>query len=252
MIALHPSAITLSSTRRGGVVTMIDLRPGSQAAPFLANRSHRGVSLFLRVGILLLFVISAASAQDNATDLARAHALVEQGKAEDAINLLRTLRDRQPTMKGLAHEMGVAYYRSSDYSQAVTYLKQSLNENREDKESIQLLGLSYYFTGRYGDAIPLLEQAQSWYSVANVDASYVLGLCHMLTRNYDDARAAFARMFGVQPDSAAAYLVTARMLFRQDFGAVAQSYAETAIKKDARLPLAHVLLGELYLSQAKV
>jgi len=32
-----------------------------------------------------------------------------------------------------------------------------------DKESVQLLGLSYYFSGKTTDAIPLLERSQSWY-----------------------------------------------------------------------------------------
>lgn len=230
---------------------MNDLRAASQAAHSLVSWLHRRISFSVCAGALLV-VIAAASAQENSAAFERAHALLEQGKTADAIDLLRSISDRQPTIKGLARELGVAYYRSSDYSQAVPYLKQDLKENAEDKEAIQLLGLSYYFTGKYADAIPLLEQAQTWYSVANVDAAYVLGLCYTLTHNYDSARTAFARMFGVPPDSAPAYLVTARMLLRQDFKEVAQSYVEIAIKKDPRLPLAHNLLGESYLLQSKI
>jgi tetratricopeptide (TPR) repeat protein len=59
-------------------------------------------------------------------------------------------------------------------------------------------------------------------------------------------------MFQVQPDSAAAYLFTARLLLRFDFGPVAEEYGKKAIELDPKLPLAHQLLGELYLYQSKI
>jgi len=93
---------------------------------------------------------------------------------------------------------------------------------------------------------------QSWYASANVDASYILGVSYIQTKNYAQARAAFAKMFGVPSDSAASYLFTARMLLRLDFGPVAEEYGKKAVELDAKLPLAHFLLGELYLYQSKI
>ena len=208
--------------------------------------------LALVVLILLLGNGPEATAQDSATDLTRARGLVEQGKIDDGIALLKEIAARAPAVHGLAREMGVAYYRKSGYLQAASYLNQALVENPEDKEATQLLGLSDYFLGKPSEAIPLLERAQSWYRVANVDASYVLGLCNISTQNYDGARVAFARMFDTAPDSAASYLFAARMLVRQDISLVAEKYARKAIALDPKLPQAHYLLGELYLSQSKV
>src|SRR6202022_1999032 len=102
------------------------------------------------------------------------------------------------------------------------------------------------------DAIPLLEKVQGWYPRANVDASYILGICYIQTKDYAQARKAFAKMFGVPPDSAASYLFTARMLLRQDFGPVAEEYAKKAVELDSRMPRAHLLLGELYLYKSRV
>ena len=121
-----------------------------------------------------------------------------------------------------------------------------------DQEATQLLGLSYYLAGRPAQAIPLLEKVQTWYASANVDAAYILGICYIQTKDYPKARGAFARMFDVGPDSAASYLFTARMLLRQDFGPVAEEYAAKASAVDPKLPLAHQLLGELYLYQSKI
>ena len=125
-------------------------------------------------------------------------------------------------------------------------------ENPKDDEAVQLLGLSYYLAGRPGEAIPYLEKVQTWYPRANVDASYILGICYIQSKNYPQARVAFARMFDVKPDSAASYLFTARMLFRQEFDPVAEEYAQKAVALDPKLPMAHFLLGELHLYKSRI
>ncbi len=82
----------------------------------------------------------------------------------------------------------MAYYKKSDYLKAAEYLKQALAENPKDDEAVQLLGLSYYLAGRPSEAIPYLEKVQTWYPRANVDASYILGICYIQSKNYPQAR----------------------------------------------------------------
>ncbi len=183
---------------------------------------------------------------------AEARRLSEQGKYDDAIADLQQLATRTPPPAGLAHELGTAYYKKSDYLKAAEYLKQALTENPKDDEAVQLLGLSYYLAGRPSEAIPYLEKVQTWYPRANVDASYVLGICYIQSKNYPQARIAFAKMFDVKPDSAASYLFTARMLFRQEFDPVAEEYAQKAVALDPKLPMAHFLLGELHLYKSRI
>src|SRR5256885_7748909 len=65
------------------------------------------------------------------------------------------------------------------------------------------MGLSYYLAGRPAEAIAPLEEVQTWYPSANVDAAYILGICYVQTKDYPNARKAFAKMFAVPPDSAA-------------------------------------------------
>jgi tetratricopeptide (TPR) repeat protein len=208
--------------------------------------------LVLIVLLLLQSKEGIAAAQDNSADLGRARQLLDQGKTDEGMALLKEISLREPQLKGLAREMGIAFYKKSQFALAVPHLQQALDEDANDKETIQLLGLSYYFTGKPASAIPLLQRSQSWYRVANVDAMYVLGLCNLSTQNYDAAREAFAKMFDAPKDSAAAYLFTARMLIRQDINTVGEQYARKAAALDPKLPLAHYLLGELYLSQSKV
>src|SRR5581483_7422590 len=144
------------------------------------------------------------------------------------------------------------YYKKSDFPNAVEYLKKAMAEDPADGEAVQLLAMSYYAGGHPADAIPLLEKVQGWISRANVDGYYILGTCYIQTRNYDQARVAFGKMFEVPADSAAAYLFTARMLLRQEFDPVAEEYALKAVSLDPKLPLAHSLLGELYMYKSRI
>lgn len=58
----------------------------------------------------------------SVTELAEAHKLIQQGKPDDAIAKLQAL---DSSTKGVALELGNAYYKKSDFSQAIQYLKKA-------------------------------------------------------------------------------------------------------------------------------
>ena len=178
--------------------------------------------------------------------------LLREGKFDDAIATLEDLQSKNPATPGLSHELGVAYYKKGDYLKAIAALRKAETENPKDTESTQLLGISAYLAGRPDEAIAPLEKVQTWFPNANVDAAYILGVCYIQTRDYPKARGAFAKMFNVAPDSAAAYLFAARMLLRQDFGPIAEEYAQKAASIDPKMPLIHNLLGEVYLFHSQI
>ena len=217
----------------------------------------------LLLTLLTLSLISAAQQRDAASspaapkpaatsDFTQARKLMQEGKLDDAIAQLHALEAQDPTAKGLALELGTAYYRKNDFPQAIEYLKRANAADPANNEAVQMLGLAYFRGGHPADAIPLLEKVQTWYPRANVDAAYVLGIAYIQTKNYDQARKSFGTMFAVPADSAAAYLFTARMLLRQEYDPVAEEYAQKAATLDPKLPLAHFLLGELYLYKSRV
>jgi tetratricopeptide (TPR) repeat protein len=198
---------------------------------------------------------SAPAAQPSANvpaEFAAARKLEQEGKLPEAIAQLQTLEARDPTTKGLALELGTAFYKKNDLTKAIEYLKKATAEDPANGEAPQLLGLSYYLSGHPAEAIPLLEKVQSWYPRANVDAAYILGISYIQTKDYDHARRSFGKMFDVPPDSAASYLFTARMLLRQEYDPVAEEYGQKAAALDPKLPLVHFLLGQLYLYKSRV
>jgi len=190
-----------------------------------------------------------APVSDETPSLAHATRLINEGKYEDAIAELRKLPAEQ---KGLPRQLGLAYYKQADYLRASVYLEKAMAADSADKEAVQLLGLSYFFTGKPKQAIPLLQQVQSWYPTANVDASYVLGVSYIQVMDFEQARKAFAAMYGVPENSAASHLFVARMLLRQGYDTVAEVEAKKATGLDPKLPLAHYLLGELYIFKSRI
>ncbi len=125
-------------------------------------------------------------------------------------------------------------------------------EDPADRESMQMRGVALYSLGRPGEAIPLLEQARTAVPSANVDPNYVLGVCYIAVRRYDDARRAFAVQYGFAADSAPAYLLAARMLLRRENPAAAEDFAKKALALKPDLPLAHLMLGEVALARAQL
>ncbi|HTS34679.1 MAG TPA: tetratricopeptide repeat protein [Candidatus Solibacter sp.] len=193
-----------------------------------------------------------SATEKSPPEFSQARKLSQQGKFDEAIAQLQTIESADPNTKGLALELGTAYYAKNDFVKAIEYLKKANAAAPANSEATQMLGLAYYRGGHPSDAIPLLEKTQGWLPRANVDGAYVLGICYIQTKDYAKARAAFGKMFDVPPDSAASYLFTAQMLLRQEFDPVAEEYAQKAIALDPKLPLAHYLLGELYTYKSRI
>ena len=82
--------------------------------------------------------------------------LMDQGQYDAAITQLQDLQSHDAQLKGVSRELGTAYYKKGDYVKAIASLQKALAQDPEDKESVQLLGLSNYLSGRPADAIPLL------------------------------------------------------------------------------------------------
>src|SRR5271165_1347389 len=129
----------------------------------------------------------ASKSADSNADFSEARKLSQQGKYDKAIAQLQVLATRTPKPAGLSHELGATYYKKGDYLKAADYLKQAVAEDPNDKEAVQLLGLSYYVAGRPAEAIPYLEKVQTWYPRANVDAAHILGISYIQTKDYPQA-----------------------------------------------------------------
>lgn len=183
-------------------------------------------------------------------NVADAQAKLEHGHPQEAIVELQQLAAQHPQVKGANRELAIAYYRTGKLEDADKSFALAMTEDPADIEAIQMRGLTLYRLGRPAEAIPYLERVRQWTPNANADANYVLGLCYLNSQRIDEARAAFAAQYGVEPASAAAYLLVAQMLLRADMTEPASQNALKALEISPKIPLAHFLLGEVFLAKS--
>ena len=190
---------------------------------------------------------AATESPDPTAEMRSLRHSIDTGHADAALQRIHELRAQQATVAGLDLAEGLALYAKGELRGADAALAMALQENSHDTEAAQMRGLTLFRLGRPADAIPLLEPSRGASANTKADPNYVLGLCYMDTRRYDDARHAFAAQYGFAPDSAPSYLVSARMLLRREYLPVSQGFARKALELDSTLPLAHELLGEIAL-----
>jgi len=183
--------------------------------------------------------------------LREAEDLVNSGHLDQALQKLDALAAQQPEGAGVEYLRGMVFYHQDKMAEAAVAFAKAVAEDPKNLDAMQMEGVSLFRAGKSADAVPLLEQARRSVRNANVDPNYVLGLCYMDTRRYDDARKAFAGQYGFAPESAPAYILAARMLLRRDYLPVAEESARKAIALNPALPQANFLLGEIALAHGQ-
>ncbi len=191
---------------------------------------------------------TATTVSGESPNVASVRKLIDTGHPQQALDRLANLPAPEKTQAGVERMRGLALYALNRLQDADVAFAAALTADAHDQEAAQMRALTLFRLGKPAAAIPLLEGARDASAHSKVDPSYVLALCYMDTRRYDDARHAFAAQYGFPPDSAAAYLLAARMLLRREYLPVAKEFAAKAVALDATLPLAHALLGEIALA----
>jgi tetratricopeptide (TPR) repeat protein len=150
-----------------------------------------------------------------------------------------------------AHLHGVDLYRQQKYAEAIATLEVSAKnespESLEYRESALLIGQSYFMLSKAPQAIPWLEKLPG----VN-EANYMLGYAYLQTAQRKESEAAFARLFGLPPDSAAGHLVAGQMMLKKDYDSEALSEVAAALTLDPKIPEAHFLLGEMAIFRGRL
>lgn len=142
------------------------------------------------------------------------------------------------------HQAGLLQYSAKNYTGAAESFRKALQTEPEDspayRESTLLLGESLYLLGRTEEAIAMLKRAPR-----TNEALYMLGNSYLKLRDVPNCVASFAEMFGVPAQSAAAHLIAAQIMVRQELTDEAEKELMRTLELDPRIPQAHYLLGEL-------
>jgi tetratricopeptide (TPR) repeat protein len=193
-----------------------------------------------------------AASTKGTPDQAQAREDLQKGNYAEAITILQQIASTHPQQKGIAHDLGLAYYRSGKLQEARDSFARAIAADPDDLESVQMEGLTLFRMGQPAAAVPYLERVRQWAPNADADANYVLGLCYLNSLNFDGARGAFAAQYAVPADSGAAYLLLAQMLVADNLPEQAADAAHKALARSPGLPLAHFLLGEVALYKSDI
>ncbi len=148
-------------------------------------------------------------------------------------------------------ERGLDLYKSHHFTEAVSVLEHAIP--REGKtaplfsQAVLTLGQSYFMLSQAPKAIPWLEKAPP-----SNESLYMLGYAYLQVNRPQKSAEAFARLFGLQPESAAGCLMAAQMMLKKDYDDQAARELETVIALDPKLPEAHFLLAEIALFRGRV
>jgi tetratricopeptide (TPR) repeat protein len=214
----------------------------------------------IAISLLLSNSIAACAAQaqqSNTSSVAdvnqtvtfeTAKALAAKGRLAKAMEQLDELARQSPEPAGVERLRAMIFYQQEQFPQAIEAFSKAEAQDPNDRESIEMHGVSLFRIGKIQEAVPFLEKARIGVEGANVDPNYVLGLCYADMQRYDDARHAFATQFGFAPDSAEGYLLAGRLFLRRELRDQAGVEATKAIAINSSLPMAHELLGEVALA----
>lgn len=197
------------------------------------------------------------NAQKTTNDdlLFRAESLIRQGQSEEALKIVQTAADQNPGDAALNFWVGRTYYRQGRYQSAVHRLAAVVDKLKRDApeytETVRMLGMGHYVLGHLAESIPYLEQISAAASSSR-EITYALGVAYIQTRQPAKSRHAYARLFDLPPNSAAAYLLNAQMHQRQRFEETAEIELQQALKLDPRLPQVNFVLGELAIYRAEL
>ena len=149
------------------------------------------------------------------------------------------------------HQRGVELYQQQLYARAIDALSEAVKgeaaTSAEYRESVLLIGQSYFMLSQAPKAIPWLEKVP-----AVNEANYMLGYAYLQTAQQAESEVAFARLFGVAADSAAGHLVAGQMMLKKEYESEAVAEVQKALTLDAKLPEAHFLLGEVAIYRGRL
>ncbi len=159
-----------------------------------------------------------------------------------------------PQFPGLALNLGLAQFKSGNYSAAIAQFKPLLAAtppaSPDSLRLNELLGMAHFGLRQYSQAQPYLFQAAQSDS-ANLALLLALANSCLLSANYQCVLSTYHRIVLINPDSAEAHMLMGEALdaMKDAHGAIAQFRA--AIAANPHWPNAHFSLGYLLWTQTQ-
>ena len=130
--------------------------------------------------------------------------LKNAGKEKEALEMLQSLAEKDPTNNFLRVSLASNYRQEKDYAQAVKQLQQAIRNDPSDPNVYQELALTYKDQRNYKEAIQAAEAALA-IDPDRSDFHSVLGLLLVETARFDEAKKQFDFVLKIDPNNAVAW-----------------------------------------------
>jgi len=163
---------------------------------------------------------------------------------DEAIRYYRRAMALDPRMPGLQLNLGLAFFKTGDYKQAIAELDPLLKAKPEDPQLTILTGMSHYGLEQFTEASPLLERA-SQQDPQNLTLLLTLAHSCLFSHQYPCVVDAYHRLIALNAESAEADMLVGEALdeMKDHEGAIREFRAATAA--DPKEPNVHFGLGYL-------
>ena len=164
-----------------------------------------------------------------------------------ALDLLHKAEKLAPNIAGIRLNIGLAYYRQNEFHSATAPFESVLRDQPASVQARYLLGLCYFFTDRYADAVRVLQDLWPQES-DDLNYLYVLGNAADKAGNTALQERALTRFVELGQNTAEYHLLMGKAFLNREENDKAVTELEQAVQSDPNLPFVHFNLGLAYLA----
>lgn len=149
-----------------------------------------------------------------------------------------------PEMPGLRPNLGLSYFKSGNYREAITMFAPLLKANPEDEKLNLLTGMSHYGLNEYAAATPFLQRAAA-HDETNLPLQLTLAHSCLFAKQFPCVLDTYHKIVALNAGSAEAAMLAGEALDAMHEDVAAMREMEAAVKANPKEPNVHFALGYL-------
>jgi tetratricopeptide (TPR) repeat protein len=161
-----------------------------------------------RSALAVVFAALLCQAQTSQNALAEANAGVEEAKQQHfsaAIEHYKHAVKLDPNLPGIYLDLGLAYFKSGAFRDALTALQKEEARNPSDQTKT-LIAMTYFGLGQYKEAASSLQPIADA-QPGNTEILYLLAKCYLWSGQYDKSKEIFRNLLTRDPNSAPVHML---------------------------------------------
>ena len=170
---------------------------------------------------------------------------------QPALDALNKADHLAPSVAGIRLNIGLVHYRQNNFRAAIEPFLSVVRDMPNSWQARYLLGLCYFFTERYADAVTVIEPL--WIQESSeLNYLYVLGIAADESHQAELSRRALDQLVKIGQDSATLHLLLGKAHINREEYDDAIKELELAERADPKLPFLHFNLGVAHLKKQEL